>query len=189
MVKPCRNLRGAQGDRGLKGDKGDQGNPGLKGDKGDRGDPGLKGDKGDPGLKGDKGDKGDPGSPGSVTANDIDLVVLDAAARAEWSGRNFDGRNLSGLTISSSNFEFNGSTAIRDASFRNAKMLGVVLYAEEFRNCDFNNASLSFEPDGNNFIECDFRNAQISVLCCPDFVEFTNCIMPNGQRYTGQGLP
>ena len=58
------DLRGAQGERGLKGDKGDQGNPGLKGDKGDRGDPGLKGDKGNPGRQGDKGDRGDPGLKG-----------------------------------------------------------------------------------------------------------------------------
>jgi formylglycine-generating enzyme required for sulfatase activity len=66
-------------------------------------------------------------------------------------------------------------------------MLGVVLYAQEFRNCDFNNASLSFEADGNDFIECDFRNAQITVLCCPGSVRFIDCIMPDGSKYTGDG--
>ena len=56
-----------------------------------------------------------------------------------------------------------------------------------FINCDFNNASLSFEPDGNDFIECDFRNAQITVLCCPGSVRFIDCIMPDGSKYTGDG--
>ena len=183
------DLSGPQGPVGPQGIAGPQGIPGTQGIQGPEGPIGPQGEKGSRGDQGPKGETGSQGPPGSVTANGIDLVVLDAAARAEWSGRNFDGRNLSGLTISSSNFEFNGTTAIRDASFRNAKMLGVVLYAEEFRNCDFNNASLSFEADGNNFIECDFRNAQITLLCCPELVQFTNCIMPNGQKYTGEGLP
>ena len=181
------NLSGPQGPVGPQGIAGPQGIPGTQGIQGPEGPIGPLGEKGTRGDQGPKGETGSQGPPGSVTANGIDLEVLDAAARAEWSERNFDGRNLSGLTINSSNFEFDGSTTIRDTSFRNAKMLGVVLYAEEFSSCDFNNASLSFEPDGNDFIECDFRNAQITVLCCPGSVRFIDCIMPDGSKYTGDG--
>lgn len=68
-----RNIRGAAGPAGAKGEKGDTGPAGpagAKGDKGDTGPAGAKGDKGDrgdagaAGASGPKGDKGDTGATG-----------------------------------------------------------------------------------------------------------------------------
>ena len=177
------DLRGPQGERGIKGDKGDQGNPGLKGDKGDRGDPGLKGDKGDPGLRGDKGDsglkgdkgeKGDKGSPGTVTANGYDLRLWDAMARGDWSGKDFDNTDLSGAIIRET---LGIDEMIFNSSFKGANLskayFGSVRYENfAFVDCDFTDAimtRISSEEDPLIFDSCDFRGAQLSFLFGNEF--------------------
>ncbi|NXZ84593.1 YadA-like family protein [Haemophilus influenzae] len=57
-IKQMPELKGEQGERGLKGERGEQGERGLKGEKGEQGERGLKGEKGDQGEQGLQGEKG-----------------------------------------------------------------------------------------------------------------------------------
>ena len=172
------DLRGAQGERGLKGDKGDQG---------------------DPGLKGDKGDKGDRGQSGTISSAGYDLSLFDDYMREEWSNKNFDGLDLSGINFDSSlrytkqdsTLGFGDLEYIVDSSFQNANLTNVSFDDFRIERCDFSGATLVIYDPYMHFVDCNLRNAKISILedGGGSAVWFTNCVMPNGQKYTGQGLP
>lgn len=70
-----KNLKGAKGDTGAKGEQG------QKGDTGERGPAGPKGDKGETGAQGPKGDKGEPGA--GLTGSAVAITELSTETTSD----------------------------------------------------------------------------------------------------------
>lgn len=168
----------------------------LRGAQGERG---LKGDQGNPGLKGYKGDKGDRGQPGTISSAGYDLSLFDAYMREEWSNKNFDGLDLSGINFDSSLKYRKQDSAlccgdleyIVDSIFQNENLTNVNFQDCRIERCNFSGATLVMDDPYVHFVDCNLLNAKISILedGGGSGVWFSNCIMPNGQKYTGQELP
>ena len=208
------DLRGAQGERGLKGEKGDIGIPGLKGDKGDKGDqgdqgePGLKGDRGE---KGDRGDKGERGPQGHMASEGVNLTLVNSILESDWSNKDYSNIKIREITISSGDelsripdgsyrYKYVSNTNFSESIFSNVKLRSR-FYKCNFSNCIF----INFRPFGKwdseeldkTFVDCDFSCA--FFLYTDDFsdngepsemvYEFVNCVMPDGMKYSGNGLP
>jgi hypothetical protein len=183
--------RGAQGPTG-------QGIPGPAGPKGSRGGTGARGPQGIQGIAGPAGPKG---PIGSVSAQGYDLSVFSAVIHSDWSNKNFDGKDLSGIVL-----EQRGHI-IENSSFRNANLQYISASTRQnsgqyferlFRNCDFSGANIIVEvPAAMTFRNCNFRGAQLKFTDFsngPDHGEihdwkvaskymrlsYINCTMPDG---------
>ena len=173
------------------------GSQGKRGPKGDQGEPGLKGDKGD---KGEPGEKGDKGSPGSVTANGIDLIILDSAIRGSWSNQSFVNKDFTGVYLWQNTNDLGDEffdpaeeyRTVGNSDFSGATFRGTDFAYVNFRNCDFQNTkflSIGDTSEVGSFIDCDFSGAEIhNSFFDSQILEdtiFINCILRNGVRYSG----
>ncbi len=188
------NLQGAQGIRGPEGPQGPAGPQGIAGPVSSKGSQGETGPRGPQGLQGGAGPAGPKGPAGNVSAQGYDLAVFSAAIHSDWSNKNFDGKDLSGIRIRNHFYE-----DIKNSSFKNADLRAVAIAADSVINCDFSGADISIPPDDLIFRNCNFRGAKLKIY---DFDEeevidwkeinwdkiramntfFINCTMPDGSK-------
>ena len=184
----------------------------LRGEKGERGLKGEKGDQGNPGLKGDKGDRGDPGPPGSVNASGIEIELADSVMRESWSNKVLRNKNFTGIAMYQGPLRGDGAYIgftdfgdpefmITNSDFSGSSFRGGGIYSG-CRDCKFIGCTfLDFDfwegwtDDFDYFINCNFQGAKfqlspgVSDFLNYDHLLFENCIMPDGSRYSGRGLP
>jgi hypothetical protein len=183
--------QGLVGPRGVQGPTG-QGIPGPVGPKGSQGDTGPRGPQG---LQGVAGPAGPKGPAGNVSAQGYDLSVFSAAIHSDWSNKNFDGKDLSGIQ----NMEGTPpSSEIRNSTFRNSIIKNVYM-EDNWINCDFSGADILIEVDDPlRFINCNFNGAKLNfnrewepegaykTVNWRDFedfmISFINCTMPDGSK-------
>jgi len=139
----------------------------------------------------------------------VDVKVLAAALHREWSGKDFSGANLTGVSIrqketlyqEEESFWDSGlrwRSIVTDSNFRGAKLDDTeMVWVDKFVNCNFRDtsfiASSIWRSFGiTEFIGCDFTGAQLSffeeyriiqwwdTLELKPYVKFVNCVMPDG---------
>jgi hypothetical protein len=189
------NLQGSQGVRGPEGPQGSAGPQGIPGPQGSKGAQGSEGPRGPQGLQGLAGPAGPKGPAGNVSAQGYDLAVFSAAIHQNWSNKNFDSKDLSGIEI-----EPIGGI-IENSSFKKSNLKYIELYSFEIRNCNFSGADILLEPDDEvYFYDCNFRGANLNFLeyifedgrdaykivnwkeFDDPMLKFINCTMPDGTR-------
>ncbi|MBC8244318.1 MAG: hypothetical protein H8E20_07985 [Verrucomicrobia bacterium] len=199
---------GSQGLVGPRGNRGPEGPQGIPGPLGPKGAQGSEGPRGPQGLQGVAGPAGPKGPAGNVSAQGYDLAVFSAAIHSDWSNKNFDGKDLSGIVL-----EQRGHI-IENSSFRNANLQYISGSTRQnsgnyfeglFRNCDFSGANIIVEVVTTMTIRnCNFRGAQLKFTYFssgPDHGKivdwknmdslnkwerpvFINCTMPDGSTRT-----
>jgi hypothetical protein len=141
------------------------------------------------------GPAGPKGPAGNVSAQGYDISVLWAAVHQDWSNKNFDGKDLSGIEI-----EQKGEGIIENSSFRNANLQDTSIDTDGIINCNFSGANILTEFSfGPSIIRnCNFKGAIFKISSfssdapvdwrdidsIEEFVRpiFINCTMPDGSK-------
>jgi uncharacterized protein YjbI with pentapeptide repeats len=120
----------------------------------------------------------------NASGADLSLAQIEAdptdAPPPVWSGANFSGCNLEGLTIAGDDPRPTHTPTLTGLNFRNANLRGATLKQCIFRNTDFTGANLSLA----NFASSDLTG-------CTGFdpekpgIQFSNTILPNGTIRSG----
>jgi len=206
------DLSGPQGPVGPQGIAGPQGIPGTQGIQGPEGPIGPQGEKGSRGDQGPKGETGSQGPPGSVTANGIEIELADSVMRESWSNKVLRNKNFTGIAMYQGPLRGDGAYIgftdfgdpefmITNSDFSGSSFRGGGIYSG-CRDCKFIGCTfLDFDfwegwsDDFDYFINCNFQGAKfqlspgVSDFLNYDHLLFENCIMPDGSRYSGRGLP